>query len=206
MQIFIDMRIKLIAILIIAAMMAVPQAMSQVRLGLKGGIAVNKLHFDKTIINSDNQSGFTGGLQVDISLPVTGLGLDASLLYSHRKDLLNTQEQTYSRDYVEIPIHVKYGITIFGLNKFLVPYAFTGPNFSFLFNESKQDMWDNRASNTAWDVGFGVEFFHRLQVQAAYCIGLTKAFKQVGLKNSDETTTTIQGRDQCWTITAAYLF
>lgn len=199
------MRLKVI-LLAIAIVAAVPSVMGQLRIGVKGGIAVNKLHFDKNIINSDNRVGFTGGIQVDLALPVTGLGLDASLMFSHRNDALSSMEQTYRRDYIEIPVHIKYGFTVFGLNKFLVPYGFTGPNFSFLFNETEQDLWDNRASNAAWDVGFGVELFHHLQLQASYSVGLTEAFKQVGYDKTGALLETVNGRDKCWTVTAAYLF
>lgn len=199
------MRLKVI-LLAIAVMLTVPSALGQLRIGVKGGIAVNRLHFDKTIIDSDNRTGFTGGIQLELALPVTGLGLDGSLMFSHRNDQLSSMEKTYRRDYIEIPLHVKYGFTLFGLNKFLVPYGFTGPNFSFLFNETEQDLWDNRASNTAWDVGFGVELFHHLQVQASYSVGLTQAFKQVGIDKPEITGETVKGRDHCWAITAAYLF
>lgn len=199
------MRLKVI-LLAIAVMLTVPSALGQLRIGVKGGIAVNRLHFDKTIIDSDNRTGFTGGVQLELALPVTGLGLDGSLMFSHRNDQLSSMEKTYRRDYIEIPLHVKYGFTLFGLNKFLVPYGFTGPNFSFLFNETEQDLWDNRASNTAWDVGFGVELFHHLQVQASYSVGLTQAFKQVGIDKPEITGETVKGRDHCWAITAAYLF
>lgn len=197
----------------IALLLAIAPASAQLRIGVKGGIGVNHLSFDKNVISSENQCGFTGGLQLEFSLPVTGLGLEGSLMYSHRKDALSTADRSYSRDYIEIPVHLKYGLTILGLNRFLVPYALTGPNFSFLFNEGEQDMWDNRASNTSWDVGFGVELFNHLQVQAAYCIGLTKTFKQVGLDKADLNKVGIDtnggevnGRDRVWSLTATYLF
>lgn len=201
------MRIKTIILSLLMLLLAVPLASGQFRAGIKGGIAANKLHFDKNVIASDNRCGFTGGLQVEFSLPVTGLSLEGSLMYSHRKDAFGTMEETFSRDYIEIPVHLKYGLTMFGLNRLLVPYAFTGPNFSFLFNESEQDMWENRSSNTAWDLGFGVELFHHLQVSAAYSLGLTEAFRQVGTDHSIiPEGTVVSGRDHCWTITAAYLF
>lgn len=187
----------------IALLAAVVPASAQLRFGVKGGIAVNKLHFNKDVLSTDNRAGFAGGVQLEFGLPVTGLALEGSLMYSHRNDAFSDSQQTYRRDFIEIPVHVKYGLTILGLNRVLVPYAFTGPNFSFLFNETEQDLWDNRASNTSWDVGFGVELLNHLQLQASYAIGLTKAFKQVGLEHLSEE---INGRDHCWTITAAYLF
>ena len=190
-------------LLAIAAALAVLPCLGQLRIGVKGGITSSKLHFDKSLFESSNRTGFTGGLQLEFSLPVTGLSLNGSLLYTHRTDAFTNNDQTFSRDYIEVPVHVKYGITIMGLNKVLVPYAFTGPNFSFLLNESKQEQWDNRASNTSWDAGFGVELLGHLQIQASYGLGLTRSFKQI---IPAENANSVHGRDHCWTVTAAYMF
>lgn len=196
------MRLK-IMLIILAVITMTSAVQAQLRFGLKGGVAVNRLHFDKSLYASENRSGFTAGIQLEFSLPVTGLALDGSLMFSHRTDALTQMERTFKRDYIEIPVHIKYGFTFMGLNKVLVPYIFTGPNFSFLFNESKQDLWENRASNTAWDFGVGIELLKHLQLQAAYCVGITKTFKmQVDESPQD----VVQGRDKCWTLTAAYLF
>lgn len=196
------MKIKFILVIIVFLLSA-STTTAQLRVGVKGGMVVNKLHFNKNILASDNQAGFTGGLQLELSLPITGLGLEGSLMYAHRNDKLTSMEQTYHRDFIEIPVHIKYGITLLGLNRLLVPYAFTGPNFSFLFNESEQDLWDNRASNTSWDIGMGIEILRHLQVQASYGIGLTKTFKTL---NTDKFTNEIDGRDKYWTVTAAFMF
>ncbi|MCQ2288495.1 MAG: PorT family protein [Muribaculaceae bacterium] len=189
--------------IIVATLFTALTAHAQIRYGIKGGVIANKLHFNKDFTAKGNQIGFTGGLQIEISMPITGLGLEGALMYAHRNDALTSVDKTYKRDYLEIPVHIKYGINLLGFNKILVPYAFTGPNFSFLFNETEQSSWDNRASNTSWDVGFGVELVNHLQVQAAYGIGLTKSFKQIGITDAGEP---IEGRDHCWTVTAAYLF
>lgn len=196
------MRLK-IMLIILAVITMTSAVQAQLRFGLKGGVAVNRLHFDKSLYASENRSGFTAGIQLEFSLPVTGLALDGSLMFSHRTDALTQMERTFKRDYIEIPVHIKYGFTLMGLNKVLVPYIFTGPNFSFLFNESKQDLWENRASNTAWDFGVGIELLKHLQLQAAYCVGITKTFK---MQVDESLQDVVQGRDKCWTLTAAYLF
>ena len=183
-------------------------AHAQFRIGPKGGVVMSKLHFDNTLLSSDNRTGFAAGLQVDLGLPLTGLSIDASLLYSHRNDAFEHNSVTYRRDYIEIPIHLRYGLSIVGVNRIIIPYAFTGPNFSFLCAESKNITWDNRSTFTSWDVGLGVELFKHLQVQASYGIGISDAFKKVGYKNEkiEEKGVVIKGKDHCWTITAAYLF
>ena len=190
-------------IMLLAVLAMIPQlASAQFRFGVKGGLVVNKLSFDKSTFSSDNRAGFAAGLQVDLSLPL-GFAVDASVMYSHRNDTFTGMEGTFRRDYIEIPVHVRYGISLVGLNKVIVPYGFTGPNFALLCHESRDIKWENRSTATSWDVGFGAELFRHLQVQACYGIGMTDAFKYVGIDKDSEV---IKGKDRCWTITAAYLF
>lgn len=177
-------------------------ASAQLRFGIKGGPVVSKLSIDKSTFESENRTGYAAGIQLDLKLPL-GLGIDGSVLFSHRNDAFSHELTTYRRDYIEIPLHLKYGISLVALNNFIIPYAFTGPNFAFLCAESKDITWDNRSMFTSWDVGFGVELLKHVQVQACYGIGITDAFKHVGLENEGAI---ITGKDRCWTITAAYLF
>ena len=190
----------IICIVLLAASLP---AVAQFRFGVKGGAVVSKLSFDKNALSSENRAGWCAGFQVDLSLPVTGLAVDASLLYSHRNDAISHETETYRRDYIEIPLHLRYGLSIIGVNRFVIPYVFTGPNFSFLCSESKNITWDNRSAFTSWDVGFGAELFKHVQIQASYGIGITEAFKKVGI---DKESVVISGKDRCWTISAAVLF
>lgn len=188
---------------LLAVLAMLPQlASAQFRLGVKGGLVVNKLSFDKSTFSADNRTGFAVGLQLDLGLPL-GFGIDASVMYSHRNDTFSSMAGTFRRDYIEIPVHVRYGLNLVGLNRVLVPYVFTGPNFALLCHESSNIEWNNRSTVTSWDVGFGVELLRHVQVQACYGIGMTDAFKYVGIDKESEI---IHGKDRCWTITAAYLF
>ena len=183
-------------------MLALPAA-AQLRLGPKLGISTSSLHFDSKLLSSSNRTGWTAGLQLELRLPIVGLGVDGSLMFSHRNDALRGDSRTYHRNYIEIPLHVRYTLSIVGLNKIVAPFAFTGPNIRLLCSESDDITWDNRASNLSWDAGLGVELLGHLQISASYSLGITKAFKQVGI---DRTGESITGRDHCWTLSAAYLF
>ena len=194
---------KLLIITLLAVVSVIPASVcAQVRFGVKGGVVVSKLSLDKSTFDTENRAGFSAGLQVDLSLPL-GFALDASVLYSHRNDAFSDKHQTYRRDYIEIPLHLRYGINLVGVNQVLIPYVFTGPNFAMLCNESPDITWDNRSTVTSWDVGFGVELLKHVQIQACYGIGMTDAFKYVGVEKDSEV---IKGKDRCWTVTAAYLF
>lgn len=192
-----------ILMVIFAILLTAPVCQAQFRFGVQGGIVVNKLKFDDKAFSSDNRTGWTAGLRAELNIPVTGLGVAASVLYSHRNDAFSHESVTYRRDYIEIPVHLKYGLTLPAVSNIIIPYAFTGPNFAFLCDESKDIKWDNKSFVTSWDVGFGVELIKHIQLQASYGIGITDAFKRVDIEKEG---TVITGKDRCWTITAAYLF
>ena len=196
-----------IAIIIAFAVVANATAQAQFRFGIKGGITINELKWDKDIVSKDNRAGFTAGLIVEAGLPVVGLGIDASVLYAHRQDDLFLEEEAQvtklKRDYLDIPVNVKYKIQIPVLCKIISPFVTTGPDFALVLGDNDNGDFKTRKWNTSWNVGFGAELFHKVQIHANYGIGMTKAFEYIG-KEVDSTP--IKGKDNLWTITAAYLF
>ena len=182
---------------------AVIPAQGQVRFGLKGGITINELKWDKNILSSENKAGFTGGLMLEVGLPVVGLGIDGSVLYAHRENEMYMDGKKLKRDYIDFPINVKYKIQIPVISKIFAPFVSTGPDFALLLSDSDTGDFKTRKWNTSWNVGFGAELFRKLQIHANYGIGLTKAFEYI---NKEVESTTVKGKDKYWTITAAYLF
>ena len=194
--------IRIIVSAIVAMIIALP-ASAQFRFGIKAGVALNSLHFSSDYLenlNSDNRAGFTGGLMAEYTLPVIGLGLDASLMYVHRsaEEAVDTDDAEgevsfAKRDYIEIPINVKYKFSIPAISNIVAPYVFTGPSIAFLVSDSK-DIY--KKCDFAWNVGAGVELVRHLQVSASYGFGITKlvAERDANVKN------------RYWTLTAAYLF
>jgi len=176
---------------------------AQVRFGIKGGITINELKWDKDIVNRNNRAGFTGGLMLEVGLPVVGLGVDASVLYAHRENDISVDNTKFKRDYLDIPINVKYKLQIPVLSKIIAPFVSTGPNFSMLLSDHDNGDFSTRKWYTSWNVGFGAELFNHLQVHANYGIGMTKAFEYIG---QSVESTNVKGKDNYWTITAAYLF
>lgn len=67
---------------------------AQVHFGPKVGVAIDKLSFDKNVFSSDNRAGFTGGLTLEVMLPVANLGFDISAMYVHRSsDVLDMEDR-----------------------------------------------------------------------------------------------------------------
>jgi len=190
----------LIAILVMAAALPIT---AQVRLGIRGGVTVGKLHFDREVLNSDNRVGYTGGLVLDLNIPVVGLGAEVSAMYTRRNNRLTDGDRIYKRHYLEIPVYARYRLTIPGVDSFFAPYAFTGPNFAILFNENSDDYLRSRKTYVSWDAGVGADLFGHLRISAAYGLGITKAMSYI---NSEYNGDQVNGRDRHWTLNAAWLF
>ncbi|MGN0230710.1 MAG: porin family protein [Muribaculaceae bacterium] len=194
--------IRIIVLAMVAMIIALP-ASAQFRFGIKAGVALNSLHFDKNytdVLSSENRAGFTGGLMAEFTVPVIGLGLDASLMYVHRSadevaeaGDIKAEATLAKRDYIEIPINVKYKFSIPAISSIISPYVFTGPSIAFLVSDAK-DIYNK--CDVAWNVGAGVELIRHLQVSASYGFGITKLVTDhdANVKN------------RYWTLTAAYLF
>lgn len=187
---------------IVIIMAAVMPAQAQFKWGIKAGAAVNSLKLNKDVLNSDNRAGFTGGLMADFTVPVIGLGFDASVLYAARSvDLANDEGVTVTktRSYIDIPINFKYKIGLPVVGKVVTPFLTTGPDFSFLLSSKNMgNALHNKTFDFAWNIGAGIEVLSHVQVAASYGFGITKS------ASGDDSI--YSGKNRCWTITAAYLF
>ncbi|MEE0979045.1 MAG: porin family protein [Muribaculaceae bacterium] len=202
---------RIVLMLLLAVAFALP-ADAQIRFGVKAGLAINDLKFNKELVNSSNRKGFTGGVMAEFTVPVIGLGMDASLMYARRSfeiaqpnepgfsSSYETMVTTDNRDYLSIPINLKYKVNIPVVSKIIVPFVTTGPDFSILLSKKNvSNAWHNRKYDTAWTLGGGVELFSHLQVAATYGWGLSKS-------SSNDSGVALYGKNRCWTVTAAYLF
>lgn len=193
-------RTTLLAIAIVT--MCLPMA-AQVHLGLRGGVTLGELHFDREIIDSSNRMGYCGGLVLDVAIPVTGLGVDASVMYAHRNNRLTDGQRLFKRHYIDIPLMARYRLTVTGVERYLAPLVFTGPTFSVLFDDNGQENWKGRRTYLSWRVGGGVDLFHHLRLTVAYGFGITKAMTYTG---NDAKADKAHGKDRYWMLNAAWLF
>lgn len=203
--------IKRLAILAVAIAACAPLASAKfLSVGPRVGILANELHFNSDVFKSDNRVGFTGGVQLEVMIPVVNLGFDVSAMYARRSsEFMQTVNDTrYSykadRDYIAVPIDFKWKIGIPVISKFLQPYLFTGPEFAFRCSkDAAEDAFRSKKTDVSWNFGLGLEFFSHLQVGASYGVGMTKVAKTAGITAGEGG---IVGRNRYWTMTAAWLF
>lgn len=206
----------------LAAVVAVgATAWAQFAWGPRVGVEVNKLHFNKNIgndiKNSDNRAGITAGLQIEFTVPIVNLGFDASVMYVHRSkidapiaDQGNTTvdaagaTKKIGGDYIEVPVNFKYKLGLPVVGKIITPYVFTGPSFAFLTSKQAiSDAIQNKKVDIAWNFGLGIQLIQHLQIGASYGVGLTKTVEKVSGWTGTEP---IDGKNNYWTVTAAWLF
>ena len=186
--------LKRFMVVLIIAMIGVGTANAGLRFGIKAGANVNHLSFKGNDNLDNNKAGWTAGVMTEFQIPVIGLCFDLSLMYSR----LNGLED--NKNFIMIPLNLKYKFSLPVVGSFLAPYIFTGPSFDFKLDKSTYSALKTKTFQAVWNVGLGLELIKHLQVGASYGFGINNISKKV-LDNP-----TVKLHNNYWTITAAYLF
>lgn len=210
------------AIVALSMMFGANNAQAQVQFGIKGGLNVTSMSLDKDkLLDTENQAGFFIGPTVKFTLPIVGLGIDASALYDQReakakikgdgneKDITSARLKTQA---INIPINVRYGV---GLGSVANVFFFAGPQFGFNVGDKNKSIfqdaaeWKLKSSNFSVNVGLGFTVLSHLQVSANYNIACGKTGD---VTFSDAANTALQdvlgknGKANAWQVGLAYYF
>lgn len=198
-----------LAVVIAATLVAIP-AQAQFKFGLKGGLNITDMSFSSDVFESSNRAGFFIGPTVKFTLPIVGLGIDASALYDQREAKLKGSDKSMKQHAINIPINLRYDI---GLGSLAAVYLAAGPQFGFNIGDKHQtlleDMYDWRlnTSNFSVNVGAGVMLLGHLQVGANYNIVCGKTGKVSVLQTTGDVLEGIyRGRSNSWQVSLAYYF
>ena len=197
----------------LVALSAVFVADAGIRFGVKAGLNVDNLHFSNKLFDANNRTGFTGGVMTEVMIPVVNIGFDLSLMYTrmNSRDYVTVensqgmpveQEISAGKNFIELPLNIKYKLTLPAIESFIKPYIYTGPTFAFKLDKNTLDYWKTKTCQVAWNVGLGVELIKHLQVQASYGFGMNNVFKASGLVDAQK----LKVKNNYWTVTAAWLF
>ena len=201
---------KLFAVVLMAVAFAMPSK-AQFSWGIQAGLNMTNISTEDGAASVNSRTGFFVGPTVKFTLPIVGLGIDASALYDQREGKVENgnQSETIKSQSIQIPINVRYG---FGLGSLAEVFAFAGPQFGFniggkssLFNDAAE--WTLKSSNLSANVGIGATIMSKLQVKANYNFALGKT----GEVNAwDATKNALQNAGSAkfnsWQISLAYFF
>ncbi|MDE6339403.1 MAG: PorT family protein [Muribaculaceae bacterium] len=207
---------KHLIIVALVAIFACGQANAEFRFGVKAGANFNKLHLGKENISanfaSENRAGFTAGVMTEFTVPIIGIGADLSLMYSHMNNELKegTTEGTVGKNFLEIPLNLKYKFSLPVVSKFVKPMIFTGPTFAFKLDKSVFNAIKTKTTQVGWNFGIGVEFLNHLQISGGYTLGINNVLKYSkyipAVGGVTDNLNLVKLKNNYWTVTAAYLF
>ena len=199
---------KILTLVVLLATITVA-AQAQVKFGVKGGLNLTSMKLDKSAVDKSNQAGFFIGPTINFTLPVVGLGIDASALYDQRS--AKVLDETLKQQSIQIPINLRYG---FGLGNTASVYIFAGPQFGFSIGDKVTELandaadWRLKDSNLSANVGLGLMLLNHLQISANYNIALGTT-GEVDVNNAVNTawnTAIGKAKANAWQLSVAYFF
>ena len=206
------------AIVAVSMLFAASSAQAQVKFGLKGGLNVTNMSLNSEVFDADNQTGFFIGPTVKFTLPIVGLGIDASALYDQRdakvkvEDDGSSVESKIKNQSINIPINLRYGV---GLGSTASLFLFAGPQFGFNVGDKNQSLykdvaqWRLKSSTFSVNLGLGAMLLSHLQISANYNIACGKTGETTvseALGTTAQEVFSKRGRANAWQIGLAYYF
>ncbi len=187
------------AIMVMLMLVAMP-SQAQIKLGLRGGVNLSDVKFNKNDLKADNRVGFFAGPVVKLSLPLTGLSVDASALYDQR-ELKMEDTKLKSKTFV-IPVNLRFTAG----TQLLSVFAFAGPQFAFNISDDltlKENYreWKWKDSQFSINVGVGVGLGRHIEVSGNYNIICDRTADSI-YENIKEGT----ARANAWQVGLAYFF
>lgn len=162
---------KIIVAIVAALTFALPSS-AQINWGLKAGMNISNVSLSSETLSKNNRCGYFVGPQMDITIPIVGLGFDAALLYENKSiSGVNENGETVDEtlNYVDLPINVKYTI---GFSSLASVYLATGPQFSWNLGDNTifESSYSLKSSLFYWNIGAGVTVLSKIRVGYTYNI------------------------------------
>ena len=173
---------KILSTIAVTAVMLVMAmtAEAQTKFGVRAGANLVNMKISDGIDNlkGNNRAGFYVGPTVKFTLPIVGLGVDASALYDQRTSEVSYEGKTESLTAraITIPVNVRYGIGLGGVADI---FAFAGPQVAFNISKDKSlynnvSDWTWKSSSFSVNVGIGATILSKVEVKANYNIACGK--------------------------------
>ena len=200
--------------LVAVMLMFASQAQAQIKFGVKGGLNVTTMKFNRHVLDKSNSEGFYFGPTMKFTLPVVGLGVDASALYNQcsskmtaeqgNEQIITNREETLTRQAISIPVNLRYDV---GLGDDASIYFFAGPQASFNVGGKIKDIdWKWADTDFSVNVGFGVMLLSHLQVNTNYNVGIGKTGELGEHSVFTHLRKDFHGRANTWQLGLAYYF
>lgn len=188
---------------------------AQFRYGINAGVSIAKPELSQvfadggTIPILESGAGFRGGLTLEYQLPTFGLAFDLSVDYlrynfrltSERGGVVDDKYTDIGRNFIEVPLNIKYKFWLGRFHNLVAPMVMTGP--SFMINLDKQP--DNarltqKRFQPGWNVGLGLDIINFIQLNAGYRFAFGNAVDHSFNMGDPKL------RNKGWYVSATFLF
>lgn len=214
---------KFFGILLTLALFTAVPAAAQFNFGIKAGVNIAETPSNLGALQSavSGDAGWFIGPMAKVTLPVVGLGVEANLLYSQTNSEVGGEK--IKRQCIDLPVYLRYELSIPAINKFVEPFIEAGPQWSWNIGEKKFSWVDAAASsllgqeqlkeytlkssNLSINVGIGAVLFSHLQLHANYNIALGSTSEYTDVVSSvTNALENIKSKTNTWQISVAYIF
>ncbi len=150
-------------------------ASAQLRYGLRLGVGAASEMITELRFNDQQVHTYLMGPMLEFIVPGLGLGVDASVLYSHQDIFLDDYVMVERIKTLQVPIIAKWS---FGLGSTLGVFLSLGPQYGFDLGEGSfcdgfEDYW-RHVSNWSANIGGGIRFLRHYQVGVNYNLPLSQ--------------------------------
>ena len=199
---------------VVGMLLTATTAQAQIDFGVKGGLNVTNMSLSNDVLDASNRAFFFGPT-VKFTLPIVGLGVDASALYDQRSAKVENagkEDKTIKQQQIAFPVNLRYG---FGLGDVASLYFFGGPQWGINvgdknFKWADTSSYEFRKSNFSVNLGAGLMLASHLQLSANYNIACGKTadvtWSSAASTVSDQVTSKSKSRNNSWQISLAYYF
>ena len=151
-------------------------ASAQLRYGFRfgGDIATASLKNAETW-SLRNRSGFSGGLVLEYQFPTCGFAPDIALLYARhntRLQVSGSNPVSFGRNFIDIPLHLKYKFWLRSFSRTMGPMLYTGPTLSIRLDHNNTTPLRTHRLQGGWEAGIGFDVINFIQLTAGYRFAL----------------------------------
>lgn len=170
---------KYCLLLLLIVLLSSLSGSAQLRYGLRLGGAFAKASLsDAPGTSVKNGSGFSGGLILEYQMENNGFAPDIALLYTRYSSKLIDEVSgpvKLGRNFIEVPLHLKYKFYLSSTNNLVAPMVYTGPSFLIRLGQGNPEEMATKTVQPGWDLGIGLDIINFIQLSAGYRFGLGNA-------------------------------
>lgn len=176
-----DMIKKIIGILTVLTLILLPTvtAHAQLRYGIRlGGFFSRPSLNNASTAAIECGNGFSGGLMLEYQIHGNGVAADIAVLYTRYSSRLFNASGAWEdpcKDFIEIPLHIKYKFWLPAFHNLFGPMVYTGPSLMIRTGDGQAPDMKIKRVQPGWDMGIGFDIVNFIQITGGYRFGLGNA-------------------------------